>query len=92
MVIVRVFGQTLLACVEDPEIECDLSEPVKVRDFLESHQDQFGELVELMKKSELMIAINQKIVTYDAIVKDGDSIKLTHQFNPEHDGALWHNP
>jgi len=25
-------------------------------------------------------------------VKDGDTIKLTHQFNPVFEGARWHNP
>ena len=45
-----------------------------------------------MGKSELMITVNQKIVTLDSMVKDGDQIKLTHQFNPELEGMMWHNP
>lgn len=92
MVTVRIFGQTLLPCVEDPEMECEVSGPIKVRDLLESHQDKFSGLMEFLRKSELMITVNQKIVTLDSLVKDGDQIKITHQITPELEGARWHNP
>lgn len=92
MVTVRIFGQTLLPCVEDPEMECEVSGPVKVRDLLERHQDKFSGLMEFLRKSELMITVNQKIVTLDSLVKDGDQIKITHQITPELEGARWHNP
>lgn len=92
MVTVRVFGQMLLPCVEEPEIQCELSGPVKVGDLLESDSDKFGGLLEFLKSGQLMITVNQKVVTLDSIVKDGDQIKLTHQYNPDHEGALWHNP
>lgn len=92
MVTVRVFGQTLLPCVEESEMQCEVTEPLKVSELLEANPEQFGGLMDFLNKSELMITVNQKIVTKDAIVKDGDLIKLTHQFNPNHDGALWHNP
>lgn len=92
MVTVRIFGQMLLPCVEEPEIQCEVAEPIKVRDLLEQNPEQFGGLVEFLRKSELMITVNHKIVTLDSMVKDGDQIKLTHQFNPELEGARWHNP
>jgi molybdopterin converting factor small subunit len=92
MVIVRVFGQNLLECVEEPEMELEIEAPMKVRDLLEGNAEKMGKLLEFMHKSELMITVNQKIVTLDSMVKDGDQIKLTHQFNPEMEGMMWHNP
>ncbi len=38
------------------------------------------------------VPANQKVSTLEPTVHDGDVVKLTHQFNPEHEGALWHNP
>jgi hypothetical protein len=46
----------------------------------------------LMGKGELLVTINRKVATLDSIVRDGDTVKLTHQFNPTLDGAAWHNP
>lgn len=92
MVIVRVFGQTLLPCVEESEMECELSGSPSVREFLEGDPEKFGGLLEFLKKGELMVTINQKISTQEATLKDGDVLKLTHQFNPTLEGAMWHNP
>jgi len=92
MVTVRVFGQTLLPCVEDSEMECELTGSPTVREFLEGDTEKFGGLLEFLKKGELMVSINQKISTLDSKLKDGDVIKLTHQFNPTLEGAMWHNP
>jgi len=92
MVIVRVFGQNLLECVEEPEMELEIEAPMNVRDLLEGQAEKMGALIEFLHKSELMITVNQKIVTLDSMVKDGDQIKLTHQFNPELEGMMWHNP
>ncbi|MCZ6802253.1 MAG: MoaD/ThiS family protein [Nitrospirae bacterium] len=92
MVIVRVFGQNLLECVEEPEMELEIEAPMNVRDLLEGQAEKMGPLIEFLHKSELMITVNQKIVTLDSMVKDGDQIKLTHQFNPELEGMMWHNP
>ena len=36
---------------------------MKVRDLLEGHPEKMGALIEFMHKSELMITVNQKIVT-----------------------------
>ena len=92
MVIVRVFGQNLLECVEEPEMELEIEAPMNVRDLFEGQAEKMGALIEFLHKSELMITVNQKIVTLDSMVKDGDQIKLTHQFNPELEGMMWHNP
>ncbi len=92
MVTIRVFGQNLLPCVDEPEIQCKISAPVSVRELLEGNQEALGEVMEFLRKSELMVTVNQKVSTFESTVKDGDEVKLTHQFNPEHEGALWHNP
>lgn len=92
MVIVRVFGQTLLPLVEESEVQCEISDPITVRKLLESNPEKLGGLIEFMNKSELMVMVNQKVSTLETKVKNGDTIKLTHQFHPEHEGTLWHNP
>ena len=92
MVTVRVFGQTLLPCVEESEMECEIIGIPTVREFLEGNVEKFGGLLEFLNKGELMVTINQKISTLEATLKDQDVLKLTHQFNPTLEGAMWHNP
>jgi len=92
MVTIRVFGQTLLPCVQEPEIQCKISVPVTVRQLLEGNPETLGGLMEFLRRSELMVTLNQKVSTLETQVNDGDVIKLTHQFNPEYEGATWHNP
>lgn len=92
MVTVLVFGQNLVPCVEDSEMECEVEGTPTVRAFLESDTDKFGGLLEFLNKGELMVTINQKISTQEATIKDGDTLKFTHQFNPTMEGAMWHNP
>ena len=92
MVKVRVFGQTLLPCVEEAEMECEIIGTPTVREFLEGDTGKFGGLLEFLNNGELMVTINQKISTLEATLKDRDVLKLTHQFNPTLEGAMWHNP
>lgn len=92
MVTVQVFGQSLLPCVEDPEIQCEIEGNPTVRDFLEGNPDKFEALMEFLKKGELMVSVNRKISTLETKLKDGDVVKLTHQYNPELEGMMWHNP
>lgn len=92
MVTVLMFGQTLQQCVDEPEIQCEVSDSLTVRELLESNRDMLGEVIQLMNNSQLMVTVNQKVVTLEARVKDGDTVKLTHQVHPEHEGMFWHNP
>ena len=92
MITVRIFGQTLLPCVEESEMECEIAGTPTVREFLEGDAGKFGGLLEFLHKGELMVTINQKISTLEATLKDSDVLKLTHQFNPTLEGAMWHNP
>ena len=45
MVTVRVFGQTLLPCVEESEMECEIIGAPTVREFLEGDAGKFGGLL-----------------------------------------------
>ena len=92
MVRVLVFGQTLRQSVDDPEFECTIIEPISVRNLLEAHPENFSNLLPLFNAGQLMVTVNQKISTLETMVKDGDLLKLTHQINPDFEGALWHNP
>ena len=93
MVKVLMFGHALREAVEDPEIEISLEEPVSLHQLLEVHQEQFREIMPFLRSQELMFTINQKISTLDALVKNGDTIKITHQGGDQSaDGARWHNP
>ena len=92
MVKVLIFGQALRDAVDEPEIECEISGPTTVRDLLQSQDQGFEPLHPFLASSELMITVNQKVSTLESTVKDGDTIKLTHQFHPSHEGIFWHNP
>lgn len=92
MVTVLVFGQTLRQSVQETEIQCDVPTPPTIRGLLEGNPDTLGGLLPFMNKSELLVTVNRKVAALDTKVKDGDTVKLTHQFNPTHEGATWHNP
>jgi molybdopterin synthase sulfur carrier subunit len=92
MVTVLLFGQTLRQSVEEPELQCEVAGSTTVRGLLESNQDKLGGVMPFAHKGEILVTVNRKVGTLDTIVRDGDTVKLTHQFNPVHDGATWHNP
>lgn len=92
MVKVLIFGHALRQAVEEPEIECAVTEPMSVRELLTSRQDVFQPLQPFLDSGQVMVTVNHKVSTLEARIKDGDTVKLTHQFNPQHEGALWHNP
>ncbi|MYC28459.1 MAG: hypothetical protein F4X63_10785, partial [Nitrospira sp. SB0662_bin_26] len=70
MVTIRVFGQVLLPCVDESEIQCEISESVSVRALLEGNPETLGGLMEFLQKGELMVTINQKISTLESMVND----------------------
>ena len=93
MVKVLMFGHALREAVEDPEIEISLEQSVSLRQLLETYQEHFREIMPFLQSQELMFTINQKISTLDAPVKNGDTVKITHQVGDQSaDGARWHNP
>ncbi|HZS93280.1 MAG TPA: hypothetical protein VFA78_00650 [Chloroflexota bacterium] len=92
MVTVLLFGLTLRDSVGESEVEVEISGSMSVKKLIEANQDRLAGLVPFMNKGELLVTVNKKVGTLDSTVKDGDIVKLTHQFNPSYEGARWHNP
>jgi len=93
MVKILMFGHALREAVEDPEVEISLEESLSLRQLLEDHQEHFQGLMPFLQSHQLMFTVNQKISTLDASVKNGDTVKITHQGGDQSaDGAMWHNP
>ena len=92
MVKVVLYGQTLRRLLEEPELECAVAQPVTVKGLLQGNADRLAVVLPFMAKGELLVTVNRKVGTLDSLVRDGDTVRLTHQFNPVVDGATWHNP
>jgi len=92
MVKLIIYGVTLKQVVDQSEHELSVEGPLSVRALLESNLDPLGALLPFMAKGELLVTVNRKVGTLDTTVQDGDTVKLTHQFNPTYEGATWHNP
>ncbi|THJ24775.1 MAG: MoaD/ThiS family protein [Nitrospira sp. CG24E] len=87
MVRVLVFGLTLRDAVGETEFEIEISEPTTVRKLLESNPDRMGPLLQFLANREVMIAVNKKVSADDTVVKDGDTVKLSHQSRVTYDGT-----
>ncbi|HKW86365.1 MAG TPA: hypothetical protein VJM82_04785 [Nitrospiraceae bacterium] len=92
MVTVLLFGQALRQSVEESELQVEVPGPLTVRQLLEANQDRLGGVMPFLGKGELLVSVNRKVGTIDSVVQDGDTVKLTHQFNPTYEGARWQNP
>ncbi len=92
MVTIMMFGHALRQTVEESEMEVEVTAPMTVKAILEAHPEKLGGALALATKGEILVAVNKKVGTLDSIVNDGDTVKLTHQFNPIYEGATWQNP
>jgi molybdopterin synthase sulfur carrier subunit len=92
MITIIVYGITLQQSTDASEYALEVSAPTTIRGLLETNRDRLAALVEFMAKGELIVTVNRKVGTLDSRVQDGDTIRLTHQFNPTYEGARWHNP
>lgn len=92
MVKLIIYGVTLKQVLEETEYELTVEQPTNVRTLLEGNQDRLGALLPFMTKGELLVTVNRKVGNLDSKVQDGDTVKVTHQFNPTYEGATWHNP
>ncbi len=92
MVTVMLFGETLRQSLDESEYRLEVAGPTTVKGLLQTHADRLGPLMAFLEKGELLVTVNRKVGTQDSKVQDGDVVKLTHQFNPSYDGAMWHNP
>jgi molybdopterin synthase sulfur carrier subunit len=92
MVTVLLFGLTLQESVGESELQVDVVGPMTVKALLESNQGKLAGALLFMQKGELLVTVNKKVGSLESVVKDGDTVKLTHQSNPQYDGAMWQNP
>ena len=92
MVTILLFGLSLRQSVGESELQVDVAGPVTVKALLESNQDTLAGALPFMHKGELLVTVNKKVGSLESMVKDGDTVKLTHQSNPQYDGAMWQNP
>jgi molybdopterin synthase sulfur carrier subunit len=92
MVTVLLFGVTLQQSVGESEVHLTVTAPVTVKALLESGRDQLAGALPFMNKGELLVTINKKVGSLESLVRDGDTVKLTHQAHPIFDGAMWQNP
>jgi molybdopterin synthase sulfur carrier subunit len=92
MVTVLLFGLMLQESVGESELQVDVAGPMTVKALLESNQEKLAGALLFMQKGELLVTVNKKVGSLESVVKDGDTVKLTHQSNPQYDGAMWQNP
>lgn len=92
MVTVLLFGILLRDAVGESEVQLESAAPTTVKKLIETNQERLGAVLPFLEKSEVLIMVNKKVGTQDSAVKDGDIVKLTHQYNPVFEGARWHNP
>ncbi len=92
MVTILLFGLTLRQSVGESELQLDVAGPMTVKALLESNQETLAGALPFMQKGELLVTVNKKVGSLESMVKDGDTVKLTHQSNPQYDGAMWQNP
>lgn len=92
MVTVLLFGQTLRDSVGESELQFEVSAPTTVKKLIEVNEAQLGGLLPFLSKGEVLVTVNRKVGTIDSPIRDGDTLKITHQTNPVFEGARWHNP
>ncbi|HJT22413.1 MAG TPA: MoaD/ThiS family protein [Nitrospira sp.] len=87
MIKVLVFGLTLRQAVGEHEIDVETNGPTTVRKLVEAHPERLGMLLPFMTKREVLITVNKKVSTEDSAVKDGDTVKLSHQSRTSYDAV-----
>jgi sulfur-carrier protein len=87
MVTVLVLGNTLRNAVGESEIEVTVIAPTTVKKLIEDYPDQLGGLLQFIISREALITVNKKIGSDDSPVKDGDTIKFSHQSRTSYDGT-----
>ena len=49
-------------------------------------------MITFIDKGEVLVTVNKKIGALTSVVRDGDTVKFSHQTNPKLQGARRHNP
>ncbi|MGH7254339.1 MAG: MoaD/ThiS family protein [Nitrospirales bacterium] len=92
MVTILVFGHALQATLNDTELHVEVPTPSSLKAVLEGNSALLGPLLPFIERGEVLVTINKKVGRLESTVRDGDTIKVTHQINPTYEGATWHNP
>lgn len=92
MITVLLFGLTLRECIGESELQFEAAEAMTIKKLIEANQERLGGLLPFLNKGEVLVTVNRKVGTLDSPVRDGDTVKITHQTNPIFEGARWHNP
>lgn len=87
MVTVLVMGNTMRDAVGESHIELELAAPTTVRKLVEANPDQLGGVLRFLVSREALIMVNKKIGSEDSAVKDGDTVKFSHQSRTSYDGT-----
>ncbi len=87
MVTILIFGMTLRNAVGESELEVAAGEAKTVRQLVEAHRDTIGGLLPFLDSREVLVTVNKRIGTEDSLVKDGDTVKFSHQSRTSYDGT-----
>lgn len=87
MVTVLVLGNILRDAVGDSEIEVEVSGPLTVKKLVETNQARLGALLPFIAGRETLITVNKRIGSDDSPVRDGDTVKFSHQSRTSYDGT-----
>jgi len=92
VITVLLFGLTLRESIGESELQFEAAEAMTIKKLIEANQERLGGLLPFLNKGEVLVTVNRKVGTLDSPVRDGDTVKITHQTNPIFEGARWHNP
>lgn len=92
MVTILLFGLTLRQSVGEAELQLAVAGSMTVKALIEANRETLAGVLPFMHTGELLVTVNKKVGSLESVVKDGDTVKLTYQSNPQYDGAMWQNP
>jgi molybdopterin synthase sulfur carrier subunit len=92
MVTVLLFGLVLRDTVGESEFKIAIDGSTTVKTLIQSDTDRLSGLLPFMNTGELLVSVNHKVGSLDSVIRDGDTLKLTHQSHPTYEGATWQNP
>ncbi|HEU4685084.1 MAG TPA: MoaD/ThiS family protein [Nitrospira sp.] len=87
MVKVVILGLTLRNAVGEQELDVAIGTATTVKKLIEANSKQLGPLLDFMRNREVLITVNKKVSTEDSPVKDGDTVKLSHQSRTSYDAV-----
>ncbi len=87
MVTVMILGMTLRNAIGETELELQAGQAKSVKQLIQANPDSLGALQPFIEKRELLVTVNKKIASVDSSIKDGDTIRFSHQSQASYDGT-----